>query len=66
MPAQQHIGNIVSTATDTDVHTEEDTLRRYNSGWRDTAFGRAEHYRRCPASSHRRCTNTPGEPRWAA
>lgn len=35
--------------------TDEDVLRRYNPGWRDTAFGRAEHYRRCPQSSHRRC-----------
>lgn len=39
--------------------TDEDVLRRWNSSWRDTAFGRAEHYRTCPASSHRRCGNVP-------
>lgn len=40
--------------------SEEDVLRHWNSSWRDTAFGRAEHYRRCPQTSHRRCGNTPG------
>ncbi|WP_344613278.1 hypothetical protein [Dactylosporangium salmoneum] len=46
-------------ASATAVVPEEDWLRTYNGSWRDTAYGRAEHYRRCPESSHRRCTTTP-------
>jgi hypothetical protein len=60
MLRQHASGTTASTATEPQPLTsDEDVLRRYNSSWRDTAFGRTEHYRRCPKPSHRRCTSTP-------
>lgn len=52
MPAQQTTATERSMAT---AVTEEDVLRRYNSSWRDTAFGRRFHRETCTKTSHRTC-----------
>ncbi len=39
----------------TEATNDEDYLRRWNSSWRDTAFGRRRHLEACTRTTHREC-----------